>query len=95
MKRFYKLRDWRRWQVIQGKGDMLTENSPNPYIRRIIIAARRYGWDCPFSVAIGKRLPEDKAFLYEWKKKQVSLQKSVSKSGSTIEERLLNAIFDI
>lgn len=71
MQRFRTLRDWMVWQRGRGCGHFLKVNSPNPYIRRLMRYALRFGWDFPFAVAAGKASREEKKMiLNEWKQKQ-------------------------
>lgn len=71
MRGFKTLRDWMLWQKERGHRHFLKVNSPNPYIRRLMRYALRFGWDFPFAVATGKASREDKKMLLdEWEQKQ-------------------------
>ncbi len=93
--RFVTLRDWRLWQVLHGGSFRLLSDSANPYNRRLLQAAKRHGWDYPFSMAVGRPRSEDvekweKTLKPAWEGRQKHL-----KRNHNAEQRLISSIFGL
>jgi len=66
------IREWYWWYVELGKGHLLSVNSPDKYVKRLMRAAVRYGWDCPVNVAHGKLGPHERTFLEEYERQRMA-----------------------